>query len=287
MFEFAKEEYAHIWIDRQRFYHHSVNGFKLQRYGDRDLGYDHSSELESGWDLTSRFYNRASNFLPIDLNAYIFKYEKDFAEISKILGRYGESEEWVKTANSRRLQINKFMWNKKSGFFFDYSYVNKRQSTFYSLAGYTPLWTRLASYEQTKQMVEKLPLFETRFGLAICAKKSLAPKIDLSKIPVRYRLAIDGVLKPKQWDYPNIWPPLEYLTVIGLLNYGFTKQATRIMKKSVKAHVTLFRKYGTFFEKINGETGDKSDDFHYPTQSGFGWTNAIFYRYIKLLDELD
>ncbi|OGE18797.1 hypothetical protein A2871_01840 [Candidatus Daviesbacteria bacterium RIFCSPHIGHO2_01_FULL_41_23] len=286
-FETAKQEYTHVWIDQQKLYHHSVSGFKLQRYGDRDLGYDHSSELESGWDLTSRFYNRASNFLQIDLNSYLFKYETDFEKIAMVLGNKKEAKHWAKTAQKRRLQINKFMWYEKSGFFFDYSYIHKRQSSFYSLAGFIPLWAGLASKKQAEQMVKKLLLFETDYGLAICAKKSLAPKIDPKKIPIRYRSAIEGVLKPKQWDYPNIWPPLEYLTVMGLLNYGYSKEAIRIMQKSVKAHAALFRKYKTFFEKINGETGDKPNDFHYPTQTGFGWTNAIFYKYIKLLDNLE
>ena len=135
-------------------------------------------------------------------------------------------------------------------------------------------------------MVKKLHIFETDYGLVITAKQSLAPKVDLSAIPIRYRAALEGVLKPKQWDYPNIWPPLEYLTVIGLLKYGYVEDAKRIMEKSVKAHAAIFRKYNTFMEKIHGETGDRANTFHYELQEGFGWTNAVFYRYIHLLDDI-
>ncbi|MCR4305725.1 MAG: alpha,alpha-trehalase, partial [Candidatus Daviesbacteria bacterium] len=60
--EVAIREYANVWIDLQNNYHHRVEGFELSRYGDRDLGYAHSSELESGWDFTSRFYNRCDEF---------------------------------------------------------------------------------------------------------------------------------------------------------------------------------------------------------------------------------
>lgn len=286
LMDVAIREYTHVWIDKDRHYHHSVSEFNLQRYGDRDLGYDHSSELESGWDMTSRFYNRASTFLPIDLNVYLYKYEKDFAESSKILGDTRASKEWEKIAEKRIREIKKLMWNQKAGFFFDYNYAFKRQSVFYSLAGFTPLWAGLATKAQAKKMVKKLPLFETDFGLTITAKESLAPKISLSQIPIRYRPAIEGILKPKQWDYPNIWPPLEFLTVMGLLRYGYIQEAKRIMEKSIRAHANLFKKHKTFFEKINGRTGGKSDDFHYPSQSGFGWTNAIFFRYIKLLTDI-
>jgi len=86
---------------------------------------------------------------------------------------------------------------------------------------------------------------------------------------------------------PNIWPPLEYLTVVGLLKYGYIKDATRIMKKSLAAQSKIFKKYGTFFEKFNGVTGEAAKSFHYENQSGFGWTNAAFYRYAQLLDAID
>jgi len=283
----AIREYANVWIDTQKIRHHRVSEYELSRYGDSDLGYAHSSELESGWDFTSRFYNRCDEFLPIDLNIYLYKYEKHFAKIAGILSDFGIAKDWEKKAKLRKKRINKYMWNEKSGFYYDFGYKHKRQSEFLSLAGFTPLWAGLATFKQAEQMLKVLPAFETKYGLTITDKSSLAPQIDSTNVPERYKIAIDAILKPKQWDYPNIWPPLEYLTVIGLLRYGFTEDAKRIMKKSIKAHARLFRKYGTFFEKINGATGDKAKNYHYPTQTGFGWTNAIFFRYIKILEDLD
>jgi alpha,alpha-trehalase len=284
--EVAIREYANVWIDLQNNYHHRVKDFDLSRYGDRDLGYAHSSELESGWDFTSRFYNRCDEFLPIDLNVYLYKYEKDFAKASEILLNQDLVKDWNKKANLRKRLINKYMWNQKKGFFYDYNYRFQRQSDFLSLAGFTPMWAGLATAEQAKRMIKMLRHFETEYGLTITDSASLAPKMDLTKTPLRYRPAIEAILQPKQWDYPNIWPPLEYLTVIGLLRYGFIKEATRIMEKSLKTHARLFRKYGTFFEKIDGAKGDQSANYHYQAQTGFGWTNAVFYRYIQILDDL-
>src|SRR3989344_3352104 len=288
MIRVAKNEYNSVWIDTNNLFHHRVEGYGLSRYGDRDLGYAHSSELESGWDFTSRFYNRCNEFLPIDLNSYLYKYEKDFELVASLLGKTKEVNFWIDKAQKRKKMMDKLFWNQEKGFFFDYDYVNKKQSPFYSLAGFVPLWTGAASLKQSKQIVEKLFLFETEYGLVITAADSLSPKINLSKIPVRFRSIIKEVIKPKQWDYPNIWPPLEYLTVTGLLRYGFLSNARRIMEKSVNAHAKIFRKYGTFFERIDGKLGDKpKKEAHYKIQSGFGWTNAIFYRYIKILQDLE
>jgi len=283
----ARKEYDRVW-NNSTDYNHLVEKYNLNRYGDRDMGYAHSSELESGWDFTSRFYNRCNEFLPVDLNSYLYKYEKDFELVASLTGKAKEVNFWIDKAQKRKKIMNKLFWNQEKGFFFDYDYVNKKQSPFYSLAGFVPLWAGIADLKQAKQMLEKLFLFETEYGLVITAKESFTPRINLSKVPVRFRPVIKDVIKPKQWDYPNIWPPLEYLTITGLLRYGFLDTARRIMEKSVNVHAKLFRKYGTFFERIDAKLGDKPErEAHYKIQSGFGWTNAIFYRYIKILQDLE
>ncbi len=283
----AKKEYQTVWIDKENFYNHHVAGYGLSRYGDRDIGYAHSSELESGWDMTSRFYNRCDQFLPIDLNSYLYKYEKDFEFVAKLLNDPREEKYWSDLAELRKKEINKLMWDEKEKFFFDYGYKYKQVSHFLSLASYTPLWTGLATKKQAEEMVKKLPQFESPYGLTISTKSSLAKPIDLAKIQRRYHPAIEDIINPKQWDYPNIWSPLEYLTVIGLLKYGYIDDAKRIMEKSVKAHAAVFRKHGTFFEKLHAETGQSGIGALYGDQEGFGWTNAVFYRYIKILDAID
>ncbi len=283
----AKKEYEIVWIDASNSYNHHVFGYNLSRYGDRDLGYGHSSELESGWDFTSRFYNRCHQFLPIDLNTYLFKYEKDFETTAQILGNRKDEEYWHKKALERQAEMNKYMWNDQEGFFFDYGYTNQQISNYFSLAGFTPMWAGLATAKQAKKMVKHLAKFETNYGLTIGTKESLAEAVDVSNIQDRYRPAIEEVMKPKQWDYPNIWSPLEYLTVIGLLKYGYEADAKRIMEKSVAAHARAFRKHGTFFEKLDGLTGESGRGALYGDQKGFGWTNAVFFRYIMILEAME
>ena len=285
--ETARKEYDHVW-NNSDLYNHFVEKYELNRYGDRDIGYAHSSELESGWDFTSRFYNRCNDFLPVDLNCYLYKYEKDFELTANILDDKKAEFFWEEKAEKRKKMINKTMWNEDEGFYFDFNYKNGKQSDFLSLAGFVPMYEGIATFEQAKEMVKKLKEFETEYGLTITSEKSLSPRINLKKIPIRYRTAIIDVVKPKQWDWPNIWPPLEYLTVIGLLKYGFIEDAKRIMKNSLDAHTKIFKEYGTFFERIDGKNGNRPNkDFHYSMQSGFGWTNAIFYRYVKLLQAIE
>src|SRR3990167_9682857 len=125
----AKKEYNKVWNNSEQ-YNHLVEKYGLNRYGDRDIGYAHSSELESGWDFTSRFYNRCDEFLPIDLNSYLYKYEKDFEFSEHIFGNKKTELFWAEKAERRKKTINKLMWSEKSGFFFDYGYRYHRQSDF-------------------------------------------------------------------------------------------------------------------------------------------------------------
>ncbi|HET9946951.1 MAG TPA: trehalase family glycosidase [Patescibacteria group bacterium] len=284
--EAAKEEYFQVWEDSKH-YNHKVEQFNLSKYGDRDVGYNLNAERESGWDFTTRFYNRCHEFLPIDLNSYLHKYEKDFAKAAHLLGNEKEEKEWDKKAQDRHDRIKKYMWNEEKGFFFDYDFVHELQSEFYSLAGFVPLWAKLATYEEAKRAREKLPLFETEYGLTITAKESLPPQFDYDNIPDAFRYSIEEVLKPKQWDYPHIWSPLEYQTIIGLLRYGFIDDAVRIMTKSISANLKVFQKYGALLEKLDATTGGKPKTFWYPAYLGFGWTNAVFYRYVKLLEHIE
>lgn len=283
----VKEEYWKVWEDKGT-YTHKVDEYGLSRYGDRDVGYALTSERESGWDFTTRFYNRCNDFLAVDLNSYLHKYEKDFAKVANILGNSDEEEYWEARAAERHSNMKKYMWNDEKGFFFDYDFKNDLQSDFYSLAGFIPLWAKLATVEEAKRAKEKLNLFETDYGLTITAKVSHhQDPYDFKHVPEAFRLSIEELMAPKQWDYPHIWPPVEYLAVIGLLRYGFVEDAKRIMEKSVRANKHVFDKYGYLLEKLDATTGEKPKDFWYAAQLGFGWTNAVFYRYVKILDLIE
>lgn len=285
--QYAKLEYTHVWRDREKAYNHGVDGTMLSKYGDRDVGYAYNAELESGWDFTSRFYSRCNEFLPVDLNSYLYKYEKDFLKIAQMFSYEREKIFWRKQLDARRKEIHEKMWDEKKGFFFDYDFVHQQRSEFFALSGFAPMWAGIATHKQAEKMVKNLKEFETDYGLLITSAFSLASDITLDSVPEQYKKVITSLLEPKQWDYPHIWLPIEYLAVVGMLKYGFIEDAKRIMKKSLTGQAKVFRKYGTFFEKIDGVRGDMSQSFHYKVQDGFGWTNAVFYRYVQFLDHME
>lgn len=261
MAKVAEKELNTYWMDNKKA-HEVFKG--LSRYCDY-LHTHLNAEYESGWDVTSRFYERCLDFLPIDLNCLLYKYETDLSLIYKKLEDKIKSNTYAKNAQKRKEIINNLMWNQKKGFFFDYDYQKRKQSEFLSLAGFYPLWCGLATKEQADKIKKCVSFFEYKGGLANTQKKGLSKTF-------------------KQWDYPNGWPNQQWIVIKGLLDYGFEKDVTRLAKKWLDMNVNVFEKTGVFWEKYNVITADRGKDGRYPTQKGFGWTNAVF---IKLISEID
>lgn len=268
--EVAKHEYQHVWMDDRHPHWHNVHQ-GLSRYYDINVLHD-LAEAESGWDMTPRFERKCLDYLPIDLNALLYKYEDDFSRADAILGDKTSARHWQKLAVRRKNAIDKLMWGKLRGFYFDYNHQRESLGDSWSLAGYYTMWAGLASPEQAKRMVENLPKFEKAGGLSATTK----PFIDTNMI--------FGSLRA-QWAYPNGWAPLQYLTIIGLKNYGYDEQAHRLAVKWINTNLAWYKKHGVFLEKYNVVNLRKRPlEGLYPSQTGFGWTNAVF---VKLVNDFD
>lgn len=259
----AEREYKTVWMGSQKPNARQVYD-GLSRY--YDFNYLHDiAETESGWDMTTRFSRKALDYLPIDLNALLYKYEMDFARYYKLIGKKAKAEKWKHQAQLRKRKVNALMWNNIKGQFYDYNYIKKRRSTVSSLATYYPLWTHMASKEQAKRLVKALKRFEHEGGLVT------TETLQLTKF-------VPGVtMTPTQWAYPNGWAPLHYLVIVGLENYGYSNEAKRIAIKWLKTNLEWFNKHGVFLEKYNVVAPKNPPEKGlYPSQTGFGWTNAVF-----------
>lgn len=269
----AQAEYHLVWMGKTKPNARQVYE-GLSRY--YDVNYLHDlAEAESGWDYTPRFGHKALNYLPIDLNSLLFKYEKDFAYAERLFGNEAEAEKWDKAAESRRVTVNKLMWSELKGLYYDYNYVKEHKGSVSSLASYYPLWAGMVDERQAAKLVNSLNKFEQRGGLAT------TDALQVSDL-------VPGGL-PTQWAYPNGWPPLHFMVVKGLQKYGYEQEARRIAIKWLKTNLNWFNKHGVFLEKYNVVQPNKPPaKGAYPSQTGFGWTNSVFERFCKeFIDERD
>ena len=76
---YAKKEYYNVWMAEKKPHHHQVYQ-GLSRYYDVNVHHD-LAEAESGWDMTTRFGRKCLDYLPVDLNTFLYVYESDFLNL--------------------------------------------------------------------------------------------------------------------------------------------------------------------------------------------------------------
>jgi len=262
----AEKEYHTVWMGVKKPNERQVYE-GLSRY--YDINYLHDlAEAESGWDMTPRFDRRALNYLPVDLNALLYKYEMDFARAARIFGDTRRAAKWEDAAGLRRTIMNKLMWDKNRGLYYDFNFVKQKRSNVSSLAAYFPMWAGMVDDKQAALMVKALRRFENKGGLAT------TDALPLGQFVL-------GTM-PTQWAYPNGWAPLHFIVVKALERYGYHADARRIAMKWLKTNQAWFNQNKVFLEKYNVVSPEKPPvKGVYPSQTGFGWTNAVFERFCQ------
>jgi len=271
MIKVAEAEYNTVWMGTRKPNARQV--YKgLSRY--YDFNYLHDiAETESGWDMTTRFGRKALNFVPADLNALLYKYEMDFARYHRLKDNKRTAAKWEVAAKYRKNVMNGLMWSNLRGVYFDYNYAKEKRGTVSSLASYYPMWAGMVDKKQAEQMVKALRRFEHRGGLATTDGQVLNQMVPGVVAP--------GAM-PTQWAFPNGWAPLHFIVIKGLQRYGYHEDAQRIALKWLKTNLDWFNKNGIFLEKYNVVSPDKPPAKGvYPSQTGFGWTNAVFERFCQ------
>jgi alpha,alpha-trehalase len=267
----ANIEYVNVWMGKEKPNARQVYKGLSRWY---DINYIHDlAETESGWDMTPRYSRHALDYVAIDLNALLYKYEMDFARTDEIIGNEEKAVQWEQIARLRMLKVEELMWDDSRGLYYDYNYVKQKQGNVNSLATYYPMWVGMATDEQARKLVRNLVRFEFKGGLSTTDSMPLG------------QFALGSM--PTQWAYPNGWAPLHFLVVKGLQRYGYRDDARRIAMKWLNTNLDWFNKNGVFLERYNVVSPDKPPAKGlYPSQTGFGWTNAIFERFCQeFIDE--
>jgi alpha,alpha-trehalase len=224
------------------------------------------SMRESAFDISFRFgpYGAGTHhYAPVCLNSLLYKTESDMEKIATLLGDKQSVAQWHQRAEKRKELIQRLLWNQPRGLFFDYDFVEGKQSSYEYATTFYPLWAGLATPEQARSLVKNLRLFEQAGGLAMSTKAT-------------------GV----QWDYPYGWAPIQLLAVEGLRRYGYNVEADRISYKFLSMVLTNFVRDGNIREKydvVSDSSNFKLTVGYRENVVGFGWTNGVFLELLNAL----
>jgi alpha,alpha-trehalase len=242
---------------------------------------------ESGHDTTHRFDDRTADFVSVDLNALLYKYETDFAELieqdfagnlASLGPQFGLASYWRERAAARKQAMMALMWDQLAGFFFDYDFHLQKRSSYIGATGLYPLWAKMLDAKDPGELayVQRMASYthaklEQSSGLSATARESVES--------ARRR---DG----RQWDYPYGWAPHQMLAWQGFKNYGLDDYAGKLAYRWLYTITKNAHDYnGTIPEKYNVVTGSHDvfveygnvgTKFAYIATEGFGWMNASF-----------
>jgi alpha,alpha-trehalase len=99
-------------------------------------------------------------------------------------------------------------------------------------------------------------------------------------------VATTTVTTGEQWDAPNGWAPLQWLTIKGLKNYGEDQLAATIAQRWVGKNLQVFKATGKLVEKYDVVSDKAGGGGEYPLQDGFGWTNGVLRKLLAMYPKL-
>ncbi len=209
-----------------------------------------------------------AKFECMDLSSMLYCEAQSLSKMAAVLGQSAESDLWKNKAAAIRDSINKYMWDEKSGFYYN---VTKANHTFSQtnaddlkrkeIIGFLPLWAGIASPQQASKIVAHL-LDSSEFWRAY-GVPSLA--------------ANDPYYNPQgYWNGP-VWVQWQYLIFRGLLNYGYQKEARQLAEK-VLANMTYSLETNHYFWELY------SPDTHWS-----GWNKTYIWAGIvaRMLNDVD
>ena len=236
-------KWTEFWFTARDRNHNGIPGFG----GGEDAG------LDSGWDNSTCVDTASADYEAPELQAFLVLQMRTLARVAKELGKPQEAASWRKRAESHLALFREKFW--KDGKLGVLRKNGKELDT--EFTGLEPLmcWVlgELLTPDEQKDLLRRMPAYETEFGLA-------------TEMPTSPQYRSDGY-----WRGP-IWAPATYLVVDGLARAGHMDEARRLAAKFDR----LVTKAGGYYENFDSKTGEGR------RCKGYTWTSAV---HVLLLHE--
>ena len=221
---------------------------------------------ESGWDFSSRWMRNpkdlrtleTTELVPVDLNSLLYHAERTIAALRRFRGQQGDADvarRFTSAADARRQALLAAAYEPDSGFFYDIRWrTGARVLDRPTLAASSPLYFGLATPEQGRAVATRLE------------RDFLKPGGFVTTL----------IASGQQWDAPNGWPPLQWLTMEGVRRYGRAALADSARTHWLALNRRTYETTGKMTEKYDVvDLTRRAGGGEYPTQDGFGWTNGV------------
>jgi len=221
---------------------------------------------ESGIDFSNRWFAdgksiatiQTTNYIPVDLNSLLYNLEIAISKANLIAGKDSLADVFRKKANQRRIAIDKYCWNSKLNYYTDYNFKTQRILNNITPAGMYPFC-----------------FFESRPDYMSLLARKAAQSVK-TKLLQPGGVTTTEKNTGQQWDSPNGWAPLQWMTIWGLDRCGQKELAKDIAERWIKLNNDVYMRTGKMMEKYNVvDTHLEAGGGEYPGQDGFGWSNGV------------
>jgi len=260
------------WDDRQgprpESYPEDLELAEASSQAPQDLYQNLRAACESGWDFSARWFGEGTDFktirttelIPVDLNALLFHLEETLATAYRLQENTSKNIDFEAKAQRRKMAIQTYCWNSQTDFFEDYHFPSQHTTGIPTLAAVYPLFFNIAKTSQAAAVAKRIQTDFLKAGGVVTT------------------LMGSG----QQWDSPNGWAPLQWMSIKGLRQYGFDVIANEIRDNWTVLNVRVYRNTGKMMEKYNVTDMDLgAGGGEYPVQDGFGWTNGVLLKLLK------
>jgi alpha,alpha-trehalase len=258
-------------VPREEAYKEDVATAKLAGPGSPEIYRNLRAAAESGWDFSSRWFAgktlasiHTTDLIPPDLNSLLYQLELTIAKGCEVTADPACAADMKAKAASRQAAMTKYLWNAKAGAFTDYDWRAKKLNSQVTAATVYPLYFKVASKEQGK-------------AVAATVRSTLLKP---------HGVATTTLATGEQWDEPNGWAPLQWLSIQGLKNYGEDQLAATIAQRWVGKNLQVFKATGKLVEKYDVVADKAGGGGEYPLQDGFGWTNGVLRKLLAMYPKL-
>ena len=221
---------------------------------------------ESGWDFSSRWMRdpkdlrtlETTDLVPVDLNSLLYHAERTIAADVGAAAHRGDAEVAVATTRSpsaRRAALAAPRTIPRVAF-----------ST--TCAGARASACSIVRRSRRRRRSTSASRRRSRDA------RWRASRARLLRTPGGFVTTL--IRSGQQWDAPNGWPPLQWLTIEGVRRYERAELADSARARWLALESSHVRATGKMTEKYDVmDLSRPAGGGEYPTQDGFGWTNGV------------
>ncbi|EEB94678.1 hypothetical protein MPER_06469, partial [Moniliophthora perniciosa FA553] len=171
---------------------------------------------ESGWDYTARWLKnvtihsadlttlRVRDTLPVDLNSILYR---DYLLLADLYDSVGSNSSTAESHRSRAASLKEgiidLFWDSDKVAFYDCNLQTNARNNFFSAATFYPLWSGIIPDD-----------------ILSSSDKAFAAFSSVNMVLNRYNGTYPSTFieTGSQWDFPNAWPPHQYIILEALRN---------------------------------------------------------------------